>query len=158
VEEVIALVWADPDAGRAGELFDCLFAEDAVVRMRAADALEKVALRRPELVAPFMDRLLTDAAAIDQPSVQWHIAQIVTEVPLSPEQRRRAIALLQYNLESAHDWIVLNLTMEALAHFARGDADLAAWLKPALRPHTSSKRKSIAKRAAKLVAELERPS
>jgi hypothetical protein len=50
VDRVIAAVLADPSALEA--LFECLFCDDAVVRMRAGDALEKVASIRPALLAP----------------------------------------------------------------------------------------------------------
>lgn len=85
VDRVIAAVLADPSALEA--LFGRLFCDDAVVRMRA---LEKIARIRPELLAPFTRRLLSDVVAIDQPSVQWHLAQILTEIELTPEQRARS--------------------------------------------------------------------
>ena len=96
------------------------------VRMRAGDALEKIARIRPELLAPFTRRLLGDVADVDQPSIQWHLAQILTEIELTPQQRQRAIAILKRNLERYEDWIVLNLTLHALAHFARDDPELTA--------------------------------
>jgi hypothetical protein len=72
VDRVIAAVLADPSALEA--LFECLFCDDSVVRMRAGDALEKIARVRPELLAPFTRRLLSDVVDIDQPSIQWHLA------------------------------------------------------------------------------------
>ncbi len=70
VDQVIAAVLAEPSALEA--LFECLFCDDSVVRMRAGDALEKIARIRPELLAPFARRLLSDVADVDQPSIQWH--------------------------------------------------------------------------------------
>jgi hypothetical protein len=153
VEQVIAAALADPSALEA--LFECLFCADAVVRMRAGDALEKIARVRPELLAPYARRLLSDVADVDQPSVQWHLAQIFSEIELTSEQRRRAIAILERNLERYEDWIVVNLTLSALAHFARDNPALRSELVPILRRHQADARKSVAKRATKLLAELQ---
>ena len=153
VEQVIAAALADPGALEA--LFECLFCADAVVRMRGGDALEKIARIQPELLAPFTRRLLSDVADVDQPSIQWHLAQILTEIELTAQQRQRAIAILKRNLERYEDWIVLNLTLHALAHFARDDPELHRELVPILRSHQADTRKSVAKRATKLLAQLQ---
>ncbi|MGZ4232231.1 MAG: hypothetical protein ACXVVQ_12505 [Solirubrobacteraceae bacterium] len=153
VDHVIAAALADPSALQA--LFECLFCAEAVVRMRAGDALEKIARIQPELLAPFTHRLLSDVADIDQPSIQWHLAQILTEIELTARQRRRAIAILERNLERYEDWIVLNLTLQALAHFAQDDPELFRELVPILQSHRADTRKSVAKRATKLLAQLQ---
>jgi hypothetical protein len=153
VDQVIAAVLAEPSALEA--LFECLFCDDSVVRMRACDALEKIARIRPELLAPFARRLLSDVADVDQPSIQWHLAQILTEIELTPQQRPAAIAILKRNLERYEDWIVLNLTLQALAQFARDDPELRRELVPMLRRHQADTRKSVAKRATKLLAQLQ---
>ena len=153
VEEVIAVALSDPSALEA--LFGCLFCADAVVRMRAGDALEKIARIQPALLAPCTRRLLSDVADVDQPSVQWHLAQILTEIELTPQQRQRAIAILKRNLERYEDWIVVNLTLQTLAHFARDDPALYRELVPILRSHQADTRKSVAKRATKLLAQLQ---
>ena len=153
VDRVIAAVLADPRALEA--LFECLFCDDAVVRMRAGDALEKIARIRPELLAPFARRFLSDVVDLDQPSVQWHLPQILTEIELTPQQRPRAVAILKRNLERHEDWIVLNLTLHALAQFARDDPELRRELVPILRRHQADTRKSVAKRATKLLAQLQ---
>jgi len=85
VEEAISLVLADTSA--FDSLFQCLFSDDEVVRMRASDALEKIARDQPVRFASYRRRLLTEIAEIDQPSVQWHLAQIFAEIELTPKQR-----------------------------------------------------------------------
>jgi hypothetical protein len=105
VDKVIAAALADPSALEA--LFECLFCADAVVGMRAGDALEKIARIQPEALAPFTRRLLSDVVDVDQPSIQWHLAQILTEIELTAQQRQRAIAILKRNLERYEDWIVI---------------------------------------------------
>jgi hypothetical protein len=58
------------------------------------------------------------------------LAQILAEIELTPKQRSRAITILKRNLVRYEDWIVRNLTIEALAHFARQDQHLRAELIP----------------------------
>jgi hypothetical protein len=50
---------------------------------------------------------------------------------------------------------VLNLTLHALAHFARDDPELYREVVPILRNHQADTRKSVAKRATKLLAQLQ---
>jgi len=153
VAAVIEAVLDDP--AQLEELFDCLFCNDPIVRMRAADGLEKIAGQRPELMIPYLERLLGDVATIKQPSVQWHLAQILAQVPLDPDQRQRAIKVLKRNLERSEDWIVLTVTMESLALFAKDDAKLRHWLLPALRSRLADERKAVVKRADKLLKSLK---
>jgi hypothetical protein len=148
-EEVVECVLCDKT--RLDDLFQCVFDEDAIVRMRAGDALEKVCRAHPEWLVPYTDRILTEVADIQQPSVQWHVAQMIDELPLTAAQRRQAIAILKRNLESATDWIVLNDTLEVFSSFVRSDPTLQPYFVDQLRKHAQDSRKSVAKRATKLL-------
>jgi hypothetical protein len=147
-EAVIEAVIADPT--RIEELFDCVCDDDEYVRMRASDALEKVCRSDPGALSALTERVLTEMAAIDQPSVQWHFAQIVAEMGLRDEHRRRAVEVLERNLDTTDDWIVINNTMEALARFAEDDPALRDHLVPRLDAFTHDRRKSVSGRARKL--------
>lgn len=133
------------------ELFACLFSTDEIVRLRASDALEKVCRVRPELIIPFTERLLHDVPRIRQPSVQWHLAQILAAIPLSPEQAERAVKLLLYNLHTMRDWIVTNTTLDALAVFVQNGAFPKQSFAQVLHTHTTSPYKSVAAKAHKLM-------
>ncbi len=54
VNEVIEIVLHNEP--RLNELYDCLFDKDAWIRMRAADALEKVCREHPDWLMPYIDR------------------------------------------------------------------------------------------------------
>lgn len=138
------------DRARLEELFAALDDEDALVRMRVGDALEKVCREQPDWFVGHVDRIIDEMGAIAQPSVQWHTAQILDRVDLTEDQSRRALALLQANLATSTDWIVLNLTMDVLT----GWAD-PAWLRPELERLAGDARTSVARRAAKRLAELQ---
>jgi hypothetical protein len=155
--EVVESVLAAPD--RLDELFATLAAPDEVVRMRAGDALEKVCRERPAWFVPHVERLLGEVGSIDQPSLRWHVAQMLDHLrgDLSEDQARRATELLKRNLVAATDWIVLNVTMDVLADWSAADADLRAWLGDELERLREDERRSVAKRASKRLAELPRP-
>jgi HEAT repeat protein len=152
--EVVDVVLAEQ--GRLDELFATMADPDEVVRMRVADALEKVCGERPDLFVPHIDRILDDLGDIDQPSVQWHVAQMLDHLSgdLSKDQAHRARRLLRRNLTRSTDWIVLNVTMDVLAKWSADDPSLARWLKPELERLGHDERKSVARRASKRLAEL----
>lgn len=148
-DEVVEYVLGNRN--RLDDLFDCVFDGDETVRMRAGDALEKICREHPEWLQPFTDRILTEMAVIPQPSVQWHVVQMIGELPLDDAQREQAIAILKRNLESASDWIVLNYSLEVFASFVRADPGLQPYFVARLHKHAQDPRKSVAKRAAKLL-------
>ncbi len=138
---------------RLEELVECVFSADEIVRMRASDALEKVCRADPGLLQRFVPRLLGEMSRIEQPSVQWHLAQILAEIQLDEPERATAIAILEHNLDTSGDWIVTNLTLQALAVFARTSPAVRARLTERLHRYQDSPYKSVASRARKLAAE-----
>jgi hypothetical protein len=155
-EEVVGIVVADQD--RLDELFACLDSPDELVRLRAGDALEKVCRKRPRWFLPYAERFLEEIGKIDQPSVQWHTAQILDHLrhDLPDVQRRRSTDFLRAYLDESDDWIVLSTSMGILTGWAGEDSELARALRPALEGLTADRRKSVAKRAGKCLAALGR--
>lgn len=141
---------------RLEELFATMAGSDEVVRMRVGDALEKVCRKQPGWFAAHVDRLCSDLGQVEQPSVQWHVAQMLDHLRsgLSAGLAQRATELLQRNLTRSRDWIVLNVTMDVLTKWALRDAALARWLAPELQRLRQDGRKSVAKRASKRLAEI----
>ncbi len=70
--EVTKLVLRQP--GRFAELVECLWSEDPIVRMRAADAAEKVSAMKTDLLKPYKRELLGLLAEADQIELRWHLA------------------------------------------------------------------------------------
>lgn len=134
-------------------LFNCLFIDDETVRMRASDALEKVCRQNPQWFEPYVMRLLEDVPSIRQPSVQWHLAQMLSEISLTSAQTRQATAIMENNLNTMDDWIVTNLTLESLATFVRrGGIPKHKFLRIANR-YLHDPHKSVSSRANKLLSE-----
>lgn len=68
------------------ELFQYLFHEDRLVKMRTADALEKISLTHPGYLAGHkkeLFKLLNTEAGIE---LQWHLAQLIARVSLTEKE------------------------------------------------------------------------
>lgn len=121
VDEVVAQVERSPALFAA--LFQGLYSDDALVRMRAADALEKISARRPDLVRPYKRQLLGPVARIGQQEVQWHVAQMLPRLYLTARERDLAVKILIGYL-AVKSKIVRTFALQALATFAREDPAL----------------------------------
>lgn len=73
---------------------------------------------------------------------------------MSESQRNSSKRILQKNLETHTDWIVLNNTMDTLSKWAEKDLTLKEWLLPHLERLAHDPRKSVAGRAKKIKAKL----
>jgi hypothetical protein len=119
--EVVNSVLEHPDRFR--ELIACLWSGDAVVRMRAADAAEKVSAQRPELLKPFKAELLGLLIETSEQELRWHLAQMIPRLHLNSAERLRASVTLRGFLND-HSSIVKTFSMQALANLAWNDARL----------------------------------
>lgn len=151
--EVIAAILQDPLL--IEDVYTCMFDPDPWVRMRAADALEKVCRQHPERLAPYIPRIQQELAGQTQASIQWHIAQIYAQVPLRNDQKRIAIDWLKGLLATTDvDWIVAANAMQTLVQFTKQGSfprdDMVALI--ALQQRHKSK--SVVRRATKLLATL----
>ena len=153
--EVVDLVLADRD--RLDELCGCYSSADEVVRLRVSSAMKRVTIAHPDWTMAYMDRLQHEVAAIDQASTQWTLALIfdLTRHLLSDQQRTRAVEIMEENLTTSDDWIVLNTTMKVLGAWSEGDEHLRTWLTPQARRLIGDPRRSVASNARKLLARLD---
>ncbi len=152
--EVVDAVLAD--RSRLGDLYQCYFSADEVVRLRVSSAMKRVTIAHPEWTMDFIDGLQSDIAAIDQASTQWTLALIFDLLVdhLSADQRARAIEIMHDNLAHHSDWIVLNNSMKVLGKWAGHDAELARRLRPHALRLADDPRKSVASNARKLLTHL----
>jgi hypothetical protein len=122
--EIAAQALAEPSL--MAILADALEHEDPVVRMRAADALEKATATHPGLLAPYAARLLGVAEWADQQEVRWHVAQLLPRLPLNESELARAAsalraylsdrsAIVPFSLQALHDLSERNPALRAEA-------------------------------------------
>ncbi|MGF1507515.1 MAG: hypothetical protein ACFB51_20680 [Anaerolineae bacterium] len=152
--EVVDLILAD--RRRLDELYACYASEDAVVRMRVSNAFKRIWREQPAWVVPYIDRFITEVAQIDQDSARWTAAQLFGELDayLTDGQRTQAKTILKHNFAATNDWIVLNNSMQTLGAWAQQDGELRDWLRPHLERLSADSRKSVARKAARLLDRL----
>jgi hypothetical protein len=150
--QVAKLILAEPK--RFTELIQCLWDEDSRVRMRAADAAEKITVTRPELLHPHKQELLGLLAEAEQIELRWHLALMVPRLELSARERESAAATLQRYLEDRSS-IVKTCAMQGLADLARQDASLQDTVKRILEESLRRGTAAMKARARKLLKKLK---
>ncbi len=78
-DEVVSLVKTPSDFDR---LFQYLFSEDRLVVMRAADAVEKITLKKPEYLHGHSDEVIQLIQTASDKELKWHLALIAARMDL----------------------------------------------------------------------------
>jgi hypothetical protein len=121
VPEVVADVLSNP--WLFGELIAGMQHLDPVVRMRAADAAEKVSADHPDYLSPYKHELLHRIAQSTQQEVRWHVTEMSPRLALSADEQAVAITLL-YTYLNDRSAIAQTFAFQALATFAQRDLTL----------------------------------
>lgn len=150
-DEVARLVLQKPRHFR--ELVECLWDEDAVVRMRGADAAEKVSRVKPELLKPYKREVLGLLAEAEQIELRWHLAAMVPRLALTAAERARAVSSLEHYLEDRSS-IVKTFALQALTELARSEPELRGRVKLILEESLASGTAAMKARARKLLKEV----
>lgn len=147
-DEVARLVLREPRRFRG--LFTCLWDENPVLRMRAADAAEKVSAKQPRLLDRHKAELLDLLVETEQIELRWHLALMVPRLRLTATERQRAVAALQRYLDDRSS-IVRTFALQGLADLARNDLALQSKVKPLLEAALQSGTPAMKARARKLL-------
>lgn len=140
-----------------GVVFSGLQSDDAVLRARAADAVEKITARHPEYSRPYRKALIGPLADCEQKEVRWHVAQMLGRIRWSPSERKRVLDILMayFNDESS---IVKTFAMQALADLARQAPALMPSVRLHLQELTAIGTPAMKARGRKLLKELGEPT
>lgn len=136
-------------------LFEGMASGDAIVRMRAADAAEKVTARQPELLQPYKRKLLAIAGSSDQQEVRWHAALMIPRLKLTAKERAVAMDIF-FDYLRDHSSIVKTFAMHGLATLASADPRLREKILPLLRELTEVGTPAMRARGRKLLQHLNR--
>ena len=150
--EVVAEVLADP--GLFDTVFSGLLMDNPLLRMRSADAIEKITARHPEFLFPYKTKLIEQVARIDQKEVRWHVAQMVSRVEWNKTERKRVWGVLLEYLNDRSS-IVRTFAMQALADLAQQAPELQPTALVHLRELTAIGTPAMKARGRKLLAEME---
>jgi hypothetical protein len=151
-EEVAAMVSKDPKL--FPELIAGLWSEDPLIRMRAADATEKLTRNRRELLQPYKGELLGLMVETEQQELRWHLAAMVPRLQLDTKQRNLVTSLLIGYLEDRSS-IVKTFALQGLAELAEDDASIRPEVMEILRAATRSGTAAMKARGRKLLIRLE---
>lgn len=100
-----------------GVLFQGLETADPALRMRCADAIEKVTANSPELLLPFKEAILNRLSKLEQQEVRWHVAPMLARLPLTETEEVTVVNLL-LGYTNDRSSIVKTMSMQALADIA----------------------------------------
>ena len=135
-------------------LFACLWDKDGLVRMRAADAIEKITIPRPELLQKHKEELLGLVAEAEQIELRWHLALMLPRLKLSAAERHRAMGSLHHYLEDRSS-IVKTCALQALADLAKQDAGLRETTRQILEDSRQNGTAAMKARARRLLKDLK---
>ena len=149
--EVVADVLEDPSL--FGAVFKGILDNDPIIRMRSADAVEKITAERPEYLQPYKRVLMDQVAPIEQQEVRWHVAQMILRLELSEEDLGQAAEILWGYLDDRSK-IVKASTMQALAELAERDNRLLPQVVESLEELTRIGSPAVRSRGRKPLARL----
>jgi HEAT repeat protein len=128
-----------------------LWSEDSLVRMRAADAAEKVTRCRPELLRPHRKELLGLLQEAGQKELRWHLAAMIPRMSLTPAELRLAVSALTTYLEDRSS-IVKTSALQGLADLAQHAPSIRFAVIETLREATRSGTPAMRARSRKLLS------
>jgi hypothetical protein len=150
---VAAMVAKEPKL--FSELIKGLWAENSLVRMRAADAAEKVTRSKPELLKTYRKELLGLMAETEEQEVRWHLAQMAPRIATTTRERQTAAAILIEYLE-ARSSIVRTFALQGLAELARDEAALQPRVVAILHQSNRTGTAAMKARARMLLRQMEK--
>jgi hypothetical protein len=151
--EVVNEVLAEPRLFSI--VFDGMLHANPVVRMRCADAVEKITRQHPEYLLPYKKKLIRQVAKVEQQEVRWHVAQLFSRLALSRNERRQVHGVLSGFL-SDDSKIVRTFAMQALSDIAERDAELRILIIKRLEELTRTGSPAMRSRGRRLLTKLTR--
>jgi hypothetical protein len=132
-----------------------LWSADPLVRMRAADAAEKVTRKHPELLQPHKKELLGLMSEAEEQELRWHLAVMVPRLALNARERQGTIASLHGYLEDRSS-IVKTFALQGLADLAEAEPTFRAKVIEILAEATRNGTPAMKARSRKLLLRLGR--
>lgn len=136
------------------EVFEGMFVENPVIKMRSSDVIEKVSKVCPGYLQPYKDKLIRRMLETTQKEVRWHMAQIVTYLELNKDDISTIIDILLLWIETENSKIVIVNSIQALAEFAKEDKNIRKEVIKIINNTINGNSPSIVNRGKKLIKEL----
>ena len=155
VAEVVETVLRKPKLVRT--LVHCMLVADEGLRMRAADALEKVSRQHVEELQPYIGVLLGLFEEEEQQELRWHLAVTLPRLRLDGSERRRMLHALQ-QCSTAKSSIVKTFALQGLSDLTDQDPALLPTVLDTLRTAERNGTPAMKARSRKLMSLLEKRS
>jgi hypothetical protein len=152
-DQAVAIVSKDPRL--FPKLIAGLWCEDPLVRMRAADATEKVTRTNREFLQPYKRELLGLMRESKQQELRWHLAVMVPRLLLNARERQHATSLLNSYLEDRSS-IVRTSALQGLYDLAQNDPSIRPTVVETLRKASRIGTPAMKARSRRLLCQLER--
>lgn len=131
-----------------------LWSAERLVRMRAADATEKITRKHPDLLVKYAKELLGLMNEAKEPELRWHLAAIVPRLPLDAREHKLAVAGLNRYLKDRSS-IVKTAAIQGLADLARQEPQIRTQIVEILRNSMRTGTPAMKARSRKLLLELD---
>ena len=152
VSAVVASVSKNPSLFK--DLISGLFDPDPIVRMRAADAMEKLSADDPQLLRPFKSKLVGLAQQTHQQELRWHLAQMIPRLDLTPQETNTVTDIfVDYLTDDSK--IVVTFAMQALSDLATKRGSVSTRVLGAIEKLTQTGSPAIQARGKKLLPKLK---
>ena len=130
-----------------------LSGDDAIVRSRAADALEKASRVAPAILGPHKRELLRLASVASQQELRWHLAQMLPRLELTARQRMNCLALLRGYLGD-RSRIVTACALEALWDLGEAGGVRPQWIRAVVERSALTGSPSLKARARRILRKV----
>ncbi|UTT43719.1 hypothetical protein [Exiguobacterium aurantiacum] len=152
VDEVVAYVGNDPD--RFNELRTGLTDDRPVVRMRSADAIEKVTRRHPKLLQAHQASLFEQLQIATQQEVRWHLAQLMPRLMWTEDEAADIVHVLTDWIDTETSAIVIVNALQAMFDLSAVYPRFRFELKALLETQLETGSPAVKSRAKKLLHKL----
>jgi hypothetical protein len=151
-DEIVETVLKNP--ALFAEVFAGLLDKDRKVRMRAADAVEKVTRQHPEWLLRRKRVILDKLVHVKDKELRWHVAQLLPRLKLSAKEKVMVVEILTGYLEDSSS-IVKTCSMQALADLATNDEQILGQVRPLLERLAVTGTPAMKSRGRKLLEQMK---
>jgi hypothetical protein len=152
VDEVVEQVRAQP--ALFGQLIAGMQSDDPLIRMRSADAAEKLTVDHPEWLQPHKRILLNDISKCEQQEVRWHVAQMLPRLSLTKKGRDQAMQLMRSYLQD-RTRIVQVSALQAMSDLCRQDVALKPQVVDIIHTQLAQGSPAVQARCRRLLKQLD---
>jgi hypothetical protein len=102
------------------ELFELLLHHERLLVMRAADAIEKVTVQRPEFLAPHKGQLLSLLKSSMHKELKWHLALLIARLKLDENEFDGVWDVITYWVQNPNESKIVRVnSLQALFELSR---------------------------------------